>query len=139
VSFSYDTSLPANRDRVRILISDTVSTSAIYSDEELDGLLDLAGNVYQAASVALRARAASFVGKTIKYNIGAEIRGALSLDRTKVIQEILRLADSYEDKAVGINQAADEFMDRAAFCVDAFGRDVSEYQGVDGIGAPFSE
>jgi hypothetical protein len=137
VSFSYDTTLAADRDRVRILISDTASAGAVYSNEELDGLLSLAGNVYQTAALALRARAASFVGKTIKYNIGAEIRGALSLDRTKVIQEILRLATSYDEKAtLGV---PDEFMDRAAFCIDAFGRDVSEYQGVDGIGAPFSE
>lgn len=39
MSFSYDPTLPTNRDHVRLLISDTDSATALFSDEELTSLL----------------------------------------------------------------------------------------------------
>jgi len=39
MAFSYDTSLPANLDWVRFLIQDTVSASALLSDEEINAVV----------------------------------------------------------------------------------------------------
>ena len=126
MSFSYDLTLAADRDYVRFLIQDTASATALYANEELDGLLNREGNVYLAASKAILARIAGFVEKAIRYRVGADIRGALEVDRTKVTAEMRQLAKDLREQGEGIPT---EFSDAVAFGIDRFGRDVSEYQG----------
>jgi len=52
VTWTYDTSLSANKDKVRFYASDTDSAAAItVTDEEIAGLLTLAGGVRSAAAM----------------------------------------------------------------------------------------
>lgn len=126
MAFSYNNSLSSDRDKVRFLISDTDSSNTIYQDSELDGVLGIEGNIFRAAAIALRARAASFIEKAIRYSIGAEGRGgSLSVDRREIIRNFNLLIESYEARA----ETPDEAFDRFDFNVDVFGRDASHYQG----------
>lgn len=125
MAFSYNNSLSTDRDKLRFLIADVTSSSAIYQDSELDGVLSMESNLFRAAAIALRARAASFIEKAIQYSIGAEIRGQLSVDRREIIRNFNLLIQSYETRA----ETPDEAWDRFDFNVDVFGRDASHYQG----------
>lgn len=52
MTWTYDTSLSANKDKVRFYASDTESSAAItVTDEEIAGLLTLAGGVRSAAAM----------------------------------------------------------------------------------------
>lgn len=125
MAFTYNDSLSGNRDVVRLLIGDTTSATAIFNDAELDGILSLDSNVFRAAAVALRARAATFIEKAIQFSIGADVRGQFSVDRRGIIKEFERMILSYEARA----ESPDERFDQFDFNVDIFGRDASHYQG----------
>ena len=91
LSFSYNSTLSSSRDKLRFLIADTVNTvksPAVYADEELTGLLDgIESNLYQAAAMALRSRAASFVDKAISHSVGVGgARAILSVDRRGILK-----------------------------------------------------
>ena len=61
MSWTYDILLATNRDKVRLLIGDTLSTDQQFSDEELDWLLLENGNgLYRTASAACRALATRY-------------------------------------------------------------------------------
>lgn len=60
MSWSYDTSLPADLDKVRLLIGDTDTTDQQLSDEELGAMLTVYGAVNSAAIAACRALAAKY-------------------------------------------------------------------------------
>lgn len=131
MSFSYDVTLSSSRDKLRFLIADTVNTAkspAVYANEELTGLLDgIESNLFQAAAVALRARAAGFVDKAISYSVGTGgTRGALSVDRRGILKDIMALAATFEARALA---TPDEAFDRLDFNIGADGRDLSNYQG----------
>ena len=53
MSFSYNTALTSVRDQLRFLIRDTVQASAVFTDEELDGVLTLKGGDVYSARVEL--------------------------------------------------------------------------------------
>ena len=125
MAFTYSTTLAADRDRLRFLIADIDSSNITYQDAELDGVLSMDSNVFRAAAIALRARASSFIEKAIQYSIGADIRGALSVDRREIIKNFNLLITSYEARA----ETPDEAFDRFDFNIDMFGRDRSHYQG----------
>ena len=125
MAFTYNTTLSASRDQLRFLISDVDSANVIFQDAELDGVLSLASNVFRAAALSLRARAASFIEKAIQYSIGADVRGQLSVDRREIISNFNLLIASYEARA----ESPDEAFDRFDFNIDVFGRDRSHYQG----------
>lgn len=125
MAFSYSTTLSADRDKLRFLISDVDSTNIIYQDAELDGVLSMDSNIFRAAAIALRARAASFIEKAIQYSIGADVRGQLSVDRREIIRNFNLLIASYEARA----EVPDEAFDRFDFNIDVFGQDRSHYQG----------
>ena len=125
MAFTYSTTLAADRDRLRLLISDVDSSNIIFQDAELDGVLAIDSNIFRAAAIALRARAASFIEKAIQYSIGADVRGALSVDRREIIKKFNLLIASYETRA----ESPDEAFDRFDFNIDTFGRARSHYQG----------
>ena len=129
MSFSYDNTLVALRDRLRFLVSDTASATAIYANEELDGILSVQANVYLAAAILLRQRAAALAPNAILYSSGAFAGGQLMVDRRQTAKALLDLAKSYEETAAA---SAEEAFDRFAFNIDALGRDRSEYQGDTG-------
>lgn len=125
MAFTYSTTLAADRDRLRFLISDVDSGNIIYQDAELDGVLSMDSNVFRAAAIALRARASSFIEKAIQFSIGADVKAALSVDRREIIKNFNLLIASYEARA----ETPDEAFDRFDFNIDKFGRDRSHYQG----------
>jgi hypothetical protein len=125
VAFTYNDSLSGDRDKVRLLIGDVTSATAIFNDAELDGILGLDSNVFRAAAIALRARAATFIEKAIQFRVGADAGGQFSVDRRGIIKEFERMILSYEARA----QTPSESFDRFDFNVDIFGRDASHYQG----------
>lgn len=125
MAFTYNDALSASKDKVRFLIGDTDSSNVIFQDNEINGVLDLDGNVFRAAAIALRARASKFIEKAIQYSIGADTKGQLSVDRRQVVKEFERMIMSYEVRA----ESPDEQFDRFDFNIDVFGRDASHYQG----------
>jgi len=60
MSWTYDTSLPNDRDRVRLLIGDTLTQDQQLSDEELDAMLEIYGATISTAIAACRALAAKY-------------------------------------------------------------------------------
>ena len=129
MSFSYDISLTTDLDKVRWLTGDTDGSSIIYQDEELNGALGMEPNVYYCAATAIRARVPQYVTKAIRYQIGSTGgRAALEIDRTKIVDNFMKLADHYI--AASLASIVETF-DRAAFDIDVYGRDMSEYQGVE--------
>lgn len=128
MSFSYDRTSTTTRNIVRLLIGDTEASSAIYEDEEIDRLVELESDAYMVAALAFRAKAARFAEKTIAYTIGTTGADRIQIDRRKVFDAIMTLADKFE--ALAIAGAVDERFDRFAFDIDAIGRDVSDYQGI---------
>lgn len=52
---AYDSSLPTDKDKLRLLIGDTDEADELLADAELTFLLGLGGNLYQAAAEACRA------------------------------------------------------------------------------------
>ena len=61
MSWSYDIVSGTTRDRVRLLIGDTLSTDQQFSDEELDWLITDNGNgLYRTAASACRTLAARY-------------------------------------------------------------------------------
>lgn len=125
MAVTYNNSLSSDRDTLRFLIADTDTSAGIYQDSELDKVLSLDSNLFRAAAIALRARAASFIEKAIQFVVGASTRGGLSVDRREIIKNFNLLIQSYEARA----ETPDEAWDRFDFNVDAFGRDASHYQG----------
>lgn len=129
LSFTYNINLTSDLDKVRFLTSDTSASSVIFQDEEITGLLGMESNIYMAASIALRQRAAAFVTKAIKYQVGtAGGNAALMVDRSRIIKNFMDLAEKLEAWAIG---SIDESFDRLAFDIDVYGRDRSEYQGIN--------
>jgi len=60
MAWTYNTALAANRDKVRLLVGDTLSTDPQLSDEELDAMLVIYGGVKSTAIAVLRTLAAKY-------------------------------------------------------------------------------
>lgn len=94
MSFTYD--VTTSRGKVRLLAFDTDSTNYVFEDAEVDALLSLEGqSVYRAAACALRSIAAE------KSRLAAVVRlsSHLGIERTKMPEHLMNLADKYETKA----------------------------------------
>jgi hypothetical protein len=60
MSFTYSDGLSTNRDKARFLVGDTVSTYAVFTDEEIAAALTRQGdNLYKAVGQLLQTIAAS--------------------------------------------------------------------------------
>lgn len=126
MSFSYDTTLGTARDRVRFYTTDTVQSGAIFSNEEIDGLLSVWTDELVAAAYALRNRAVYFAARAISFSLGAGNNDSIRVDRRNLPKFYMDLADTLERQAIA---TPGEFIDSVAFRVDVFGRDQSEYIG----------
>lgn len=117
MSFTYDTT--TSRGRVRLLVTDTDSSSYLFEDAEIDAFLALApeSSVYRAAAQALEVTACSevLVQKRIKLL-------DLSTDGPAESKELRELAASYRQQADQI-EAAEEggAFDIAEMPIDVFG------------------
>lgn len=110
---TYDTT--TDRGKVRLLISDTDTTDAIFDDAEIDVFLDLRGDdVHLAAATALRAIAGN------EAQVLKRIRLLdLDLNGPAVAQSLRELADTYEREADDADGAGD--LDWAPVATGAFG------------------
>ena len=126
MAFTYNNSLSADRDKIRFLIQDVDSSSVIFQDSELDGVLNIEGNLFRAVAIALRAIAMQPGKLAVAFSIGTRGEGLFSVDRRQLIPTLLKLADHWEERAIS---TPDEAWDRLDFGVDDFGRDISHYQG----------
>jgi hypothetical protein len=110
MSFTYD---PAtDRGRVRLLVRDTAESGAVFTDAEIDALLDLANDsVLLAASLACR----DLAGRGVKQFTGIAV-GGYRLD-SSTADGWLALADHYErlayDRAGGATVEVDWDSDTA--------------------------
>ena len=90
MSFSYDQTLAADRDRVRFNLADTASSAYAFEDEELTALLTAEGSVNDATAAALRALLADKSRRAKKFS-----DQGLSLDDTAQVAAITALLELY--------------------------------------------
>lgn len=97
MSWTYDTSLSTNKDKVRLRIGDTDTTRQEFSDEEINAVLtDVAQDVTQAAYRLIRTLA-------IKY-----ARLAISKKAGPYSEDTTKRAEMYRLLAVELADEADE-------------------------------
>ena len=103
MAFSYSGDNPTEVHKIRLLIGDTREKDGsgnliyIFEDEELDLLLtETGGNVYGAASLAIRSRLAE-MARTATVRVGGSGLGAtISFDEAS--KRLEKLADKYEER-----------------------------------------
>ena len=95
MSWSYDTSLPTNKDKVRIKIMDVDTTSQEFSDEEINAILtDVGQDVLQAALRLAKSLAFKYTKKAV-----SKRAGPYSEDTTKRAELYKQLAMDLADEA----------------------------------------
>jgi hypothetical protein len=93
MTWSYNTALTADKDKVRALIGDTDTTDQILSDEEITFFISQTGNIYSASARACKAIAAKFSRLT-----DTEIEG-VSDRLSQMVKHYNDLAASYDRDA----------------------------------------
>lgn len=92
MAWTYDPTLPTDKDRVRLIIGDTLSIEPQLQDEEIQALLDLFGGSVRAAAIgATRGLAAIYARYADKWV------GDLKILASQKHEAYLRLADSLEE------------------------------------------
>lgn len=97
MSWSYNSNLATDKDKVRLLVGDTDTTDQLLQDEEINYLLTETGNVLLAASRAAKAIAAKFsrqANKTV---------GDLRIDLSQKAEAYHKLADNLEQRAKSVS------------------------------------
>lgn len=100
MAWTYDTTLPVDKDKVRLLIGDTFSTDPQLSDEEIDAILALYGSVARTAVGACRMLAAKYSRNADKWV------GDLKILASQKAKAYLALAEELEDaggNALGVS------------------------------------
>jgi len=115
-------------DRQKVLVL-TVGDkdSTVFSNDELDFLLDQGGEVVAAASLGCLAIAGSEAKSAIIWQ-----SGRLKIDKSKIPEVYFNLADKYSDR-----QVPKEIWSHWSADINQFGEDLSEFIG-DSFGASFS-
>lgn len=91
MTWTYDTSLSLNRDKVRFLTGLTDTTKQIVSDEEIAGILSLKGNnVYEAAATIADSLAAKYSSTSTLKIDGFSINGGEKSDYYRQLADQLR-------------------------------------------------
>lgn len=127
MSFSYDTSLSTFKDKIRLLVFDTVQSSAAFSDEEIAAWEAVQSNIYLAAAEFCRIKGLKIAERAYSYDTSADLRGGLQVDRRN--QPKWWFDRAKELTMTAITASVDEIYDHVAFDIDANGVDCSEYQG----------
>lgn len=118
MTWSYNTSLSTNKDKVRIKIMDTDTTSQEFSDEEINAVLtDVGQDVLQAAMRLAKSLAFKYAKKAV-----SKRAGPYSEDTTK-------RAELYKQLAKDLYDEADEPWDEVA--EQTHGDPMSSYQSED--------
>lgn len=93
MSFSYDTTIATDLDKVRLLLGDVTQSSALFSDEEIQALLDSGGSPERVAADLARALGARFALKADKRI------GDLSISYSKISSTYFELADRLDKQS----------------------------------------
>jgi len=125
MAFTFDSTNPVNRDKVRVLIKDTVTPGHLLTDAEIDMLLTIAEDeIFLAARHACLALASKFSDKESSYSLPNGI------SVSKAAQSGIYLQMAEEFKTLHQEQQGLFFdMSNYDYSVDAFGRDTTEYRG----------
>ena len=94
MAWTYDTSLPTDRDRVRLMIGDTIETDQQFSNQEIDAMLLIWGSVTTTAVAACRALAAKYARFADKWV------GDLKILASQKSEAYLALAEQLEESGV---------------------------------------
>lgn len=90
MTWTYDTGLTENRDRVRFLIGDTSQSNQLLQDEELDYALTSEGNLYAAAALAAESLSGQFSNSVDKSVGDLKLRFADRASRYSALAKVLR-------------------------------------------------
>jgi len=124
MSFTYTVPAASDRDRLRRLIGDTTSGAGnyIFEDGELDDILTEEGSdLNLAAASALRTLAVDRAKRAIYYQINM----AISVSRTKQADFLIKLAEMFEQKSLGVPF---EFTSVLDYSTNLQGQDRSNYE-----------
>lgn len=129
MSFSYSTSLSTFKDKVRLLVFDTVQTTAAFSDEEIAAFEGIEANIYLAASHFAYAKGLQIAERAFEFDNASDTRGGLRVDRRNQPQWWFKRAEALQKRAVDAAFNADEVIDHYAFDISSDGSDLSQYAG----------
>lgn len=73
MAWTYDASLPSNRDKVRLLIGDTATADQQLQDAEVDFFYTLRANLYLAAADAAKAISAKYARQADTSNLSLSV------------------------------------------------------------------
>lgn len=96
MAWTYDPSLPTDKDKVRFLVGDTDDRDAVIEDGEIAFLLSEHSNVYSAAAACCRAIAAR-LRRDLTLNPAA---GSVSLDPQVQAEGFMKLATELDARAL---------------------------------------
>ena len=124
MAFTHDPT--TDRGKLRLLIYDTVESTAAFTDAEIDAFLELnSDDIWYAAADACRSLATKNAGSAFM----VRIEGALQIDKRKIADYFLGLASNYENRASNSSGNVVEYIDSLALDIDLIGQDNSEYVG----------
>lgn len=101
MTWTYNTSLATDRDRIRLLVGDINTSSQLYSDEEIAGLQSLYGSVLLTAAAVCDALAAKF-SRSVSFSVeGLSISNSEKSDNYRKLAAILRARATSDPGAFG--------------------------------------
>lgn len=128
-TFSYVPRSGTNKDKLRLLIPDRPvknrDPQARFSDEELNDIFDVAGDLTEATAVACEIIAMD----ETKRMINVSINSGMSISRGNTPTYWLQRAKQIRDAAVKVPW---EYIDNANYDIDGLGRDWTLYSDIDG-------
>jgi hypothetical protein len=135
MSWSYDTTLSTAKDRVRLLLGDTVMSDPQFSNEELEALLTIHGSDRRTAIVAARALSAKYARQADKWVGDLKI---LASQKARAYRELAETLAADASAYHGVPSAGGiSVSDKAAAVANtdrvspAFVRDRFPYEGED--------
>lgn len=93
MAWTYDPSLPSEKDKVRLLIGDTSVATPLYQDETIEAMLDIHGSANPTAVALCRALAAKYSRDADKWV------GDLKINASQRAKAFLALAESLAKEA----------------------------------------
>ena len=125
MAFTYTNTCPTDKDKLRLLISDTDSSHPIFDDNELTVMLEVYGNsLHYSAAGCCRALATNAARMAIAFSIHG---GDISISKTQIAKHYMTLADMFETTDANINIV--EYFDAVEDEISKFGEDFSEMVG----------
>lgn len=129
MSFSYDVNLSTFKDRLRLLIFDTVESTAAFSNEELAAFESIEPNIYLAAASFCEAKGLKIAEDAFEFDTASDTRGGLRVDRKNQPQWWFKRAENLRKRATDAAFNADEVIDTYDFVISPEGVDRSQYVG----------